>query len=123
MAITKQEIVERYPHYRLDSNQYPISRRRSHKCVEQPSDELVRTLFAPDPVTGVPRSDIAIVMSKDTSPEVSQYIRDTLMRPLPASSSCGDDADFALESVKSESESLTEYCDRLFGLVNNSNSK
>lgn len=81
-------------------------------------DDLLVTIFAPDPLTGVPRSDLGIVMSKDKSPEVAQFIRDTLMHPIPDDSVRSDDADFAISSVKDRRESITAYASRLRSLVN-----
>lgn len=82
--------------------------------VEQ--DSLISFIFAPDPSTGVPRSDLAFSMSKDTSPEVSQFIRDTLQRPIESGERT-DDPDLALDTIKSRSESLSQYADRLREIV------
>ena len=77
----------------------------------EPGDELTESIFAPDPLTGVPRSDIALMMSKDTRPEVAQYIRDTLQQPRQSIST--DDPDFALSTIKDRRESIQAYADRL----------
>ena len=82
--------------------------------VVKTGDELTETIFAPDPFTGVPRSDIALMMSKDTRPEVAQYIRDALQQPRQSIST--DDPDFALSTIKDRRESLQEYADRLRSL-------
>lgn len=92
----------------------PIFFKSSQIC----NDDILLTIFAPDPLTGVPRSDLGIVMSKDKSPEVAQYIRDTLMRPISDNSVRADDADFAISSVKDRRESITAYASRLRTLVN-----
>lgn len=83
-------------------------------------DDLYESIFAPDPFTGVPRSDISIMMSKDTRPEVAQYIRDTLMHPRSGIST--DDPDFALATVKSRQETIAQYADRLRELVSSQKS-
>lgn len=81
---------------------------------------LFDTIFAPDPVTGNPMSDLAIVMSRDARPEVAQFIRDTLMSPVSDGSSIGD-ADFALDATKSRLESIESYATRLRDIVSKYN--
>lgn len=83
-------------------------------------DDVLSTIFAPDPSTGFPRSDLHLVLSKDSAPEVSQYVRDTLMRPLSSSSSVVDDADVAIESVRLRNEDIITYGNRLREIVSRS---
>lgn len=87
--------------------------------------ELIKLIFAPDPVTGIPRSDLAVVMSKDTAPEVAQYIRDNLLTPLPDSVSAGDDPDLAIAGIKQRDVSFEDYAKGLREVAskNESNSK
>lgn len=77
-----------------------------------PTNPLITEIFAPDPVTHLPHSDLHIVMSNDSRPEVAQFIRDQLMQPL---GDCvrTDNEDDALEMVKSRHESFVEYAERL----------
>ena len=63
-------------------------------------DDIQRVIFAPDPKTGIPRSDLGIILSKDSRPEVADYIQRSLMGFLPSSPST-DSADDALVGVKS----------------------
>lgn len=82
--------------------------------------ELDQLIFAPDPVTGIPRSDLAVMMSKDIAPEVSQYIQDHLMRSHAVASSLGateEDADLALISVRAPGQSIDDYVNGLRELV------
>lgn len=75
-------------------------------------DEVGELIFAPDPRTGIPRSDLALIMSNSARPEVAEYIRQTLQRPLPDSERSVN-ADDALRFTKSPRESLESYGDRL----------
>lgn len=75
-------------------------------------DDIIGTIFAPDPVTGIPRCDLAIVMSKSSAPEIGQYIRDQLMRPVDTGLSC-DDAQLALDMTMTKKDSLDTYASRL----------
>lgn len=81
--------------------------------------EIERQIFAPDPATGKPRSDLAIVLNEHTRPEVEAYVKQRLMRPLPTSPRT-DDIDLVLDSVKSSGESFEEYANRLRELCNSS---
>lgn len=76
------------------------------------NDDILGTIFAPDPVTGIPRSDLAIVLSKCSAPEISQYIRDQLMRPVDTGVSC-DDAQLALDMTMTKKDSFESYASRL----------
>lgn len=80
-------------------------------------DEVGELIFAPDPRTGIPRSDLALIMSNSARPEVAEYIRQTLQRPLP-DSVLSEDPDEALRFVKNTRESLEAYADRLRGICN-----
>lgn len=110
---TKKSLL---PHYR---NIIPREFEVKVNEVIVETDPLLVNIFAPDPQTGVPRSDLHIVLSKDSSPEISQYIRDNLMRPNNTDSSI-DDADFAIASVKGRYETRQAFADRLRDLVQKS---
>lgn len=95
--------------------------------VEKDSDNILNLIFAPDPVSGIPRSDLAVMYSKDTAPEISQYVRDTLMQPIAPSITDENgnpvfcpDADAALDTMRNKGESFVEYAERLrsFGKSN-----
>lgn len=75
--------------------------------------EIERMLFAPDPVTGIPRSDIAAIMSKDLSPEIRDYINNVVMHNGNPNPSPAPDADMALVSIKDRRESVVHYAERL----------
>lgn len=75
-------------------------------------DDIIGTIFAPDPVTGIPRCDLAIVMSKSSAPEIGQYIRDQLMRPIDNGVST-DDAQLALDMTMTKMDSFEAYAARL----------
>lgn len=84
--------------------------------LSNPSSEaasLERYIFAPDPETGIPRSDLAIVYSHDADPQISQYIQDTLLKPHPQSGTKFDNPDDALSMMKDRNESYAQYSARL----------
>lgn len=114
--------INLFPEFINVSDEQLTPVKRTYDNVALPGDDLLLTIFAPDPLTGVPRSDLGIVMSKDKSPEVAQYIRDNLMHPVTDNSVPLDDADFAIQSIKDRRESLNQYALRLRQLVNSNDS-
>lgn len=80
-------------------------------------DPVISEIFAPDPVTGQPRSDCYYVLSKDKNPVISQYIQDVLMQSHSNMSPQLETADDALLTVKTESVSLDDYKKQLHSLI------
>lgn len=86
-------------------------------------DEVITQIFAPNPVTGIPRSDLGLLLSKDTRPEVSQYIRQSLLR-VSKSPTTLPSADMALDCAPQFGESIDTYVKRLRELTHpNTSSK
>lgn len=75
-------------------------------------DPALAVVFAPDPVTGLPNSDIAQFVNPSTSPEVSAYIKNRLMIENPSSPRTSN-SDDAFKSIPHIGESLTEYGSRM----------
>ena len=78
-------------------------------------DAVLKLIFAPDPQTGIPRSDLGLLLDKQTEPEVAAYIRENLARPLLSSTGVPD-ADTALEMARDYGESFEAYANRLRSL-------
>lgn len=100
------------------------AKKDDHTLFDGVTDDVMREIFAPDPITGFPRSDLALMLSKDTAPEISQYIRDNIMTGAgtqTASFGSDDDAaNMALEMTKTRYESVRAYSDRLRSIVEKS---
>lgn len=114
-----------FDEYKTLSKERPVKVRFSRACLNRGAagsdmSPLMQQIFAPDPITGIPSSDLAFVLSKDAAPEVSQYIRDNLLRPIGSVSSC-DDADAALDMTKMRRETGVEYADRIRSYIENFN--
>lgn len=93
-------------HNFLDDNQ---------SCDLKDDNPLNGVIFQPDPETGLPRSDLQIIMSKDSNPEVSQYIRDNL---LSAHNSGGTlDVDEALVTTRTQAQSLQSLKSDIVGFI------
>lgn len=79
-------------------------------------DTIQSYIFAPDKKTGIPRSDLAILYSNDTSQEVAEYIKRNLLRPVPSHSST-DDPDLAIATMRRRGETVEDYGERLRDVV------
>lgn len=83
-----------------------------HEVVEE-TDPILDVIYAPDPTTGIPRSDLAITMSRDCSSEVAAYIRDKLQKEHVDNSTRFDSADDAIAMARKHGESIESYAERL----------
>lgn len=86
---------------------------------ETDEDSLLLSIFAPDPFTGFPRSDLFFEFSNSQSDEVRAYIHNNLMKENIAGISL-DSADEALEFTKTRLTSLQEYTENLKKIIQNS---
>lgn len=75
-------------------------------------DKMMMEIFAPDPITGKPRSDLHFIYSKDSNPIVQEYIKNTLCQAHESETSF-DNPDDALELMKSRLETNQQYVQRL----------
>lgn len=87
--------------------------------VDKSNDEMTKLIFAPDPITGNPSSDIGLLMSKQAEPAVAEYIRTHLATPVQevAGASTPDEAE-ACSPHRGESRSA--YISRLRDIVRSS---
>lgn len=76
------------------------------------NDEMFRAVFAPDPVTGLPMSDVRLLVNKDTNPQVQQFIRNHLMDNKFESPRAGT-PEQAQSAIRRYGETITAYSDRL----------
>lgn len=70
--------------------------------------ELFSFIYAPDPMTKLPTGDLQMFMSKDTNPEIRDFIQRNLMQPTstpPTDVKLSDDDIKALSRAPGESRS------------------
>ena len=84
-------------------------------------DPIINSIFAVDPLTGKPSSDLSMVYSSNTPEDVKQYIRSQLA-VSQKQISVAPDAETSEISVKRAFETREEYFDRIREFVK-SNSK
>lgn len=70
-------------------------------------NKVIVDMFAPDKDTGLPCSDVHIMLQGSLAPELSEFVRRNLMQPMPESSA--PDADTALALVRGKNESVSSY--------------
>lgn len=81
-------------------------------------DKLITEIFAPDPITLNPRSDLHFMYSRDSSPVVADFISKTLANAR-SSESGTEDPDVAIEFAQRRRETSIEYANRLFDFFEN----
>lgn len=93
------------------------------RTVEQdlgvPVDDLMMQIFAPDPITGNPGSDIALLV-KGENAELNEYIRTHLMnvnREKAMMGSSDEDGEAALDALPRLSDDVDTYYKRLAELA------
>lgn len=75
-------------------------------------NSLFDDIFAPDPVTGNPNSDLFIRLQGD--PTMREYIDRYLSNPVPSVAKIDEEnKDLALNLVKSKYESASQYIERI----------
>lgn len=88
-----------------------------------PIDDLTRQIFAPDPLTGNPTSDLSLIV-KGENLELNEYIRTHLMKPVGSNSLLGssdEDGVAALDALPRLDDEDNEYFDRLVQLASVNN--
>lgn len=92
-------------------------------------DFVLDEIFAPDPVSGLPRGDIQYYLSSDGNPEVKAWLERNLLAPRAksvGSSIEGVTDDLIHEMNRGSDESFEDYVSRLGSIrdeaLNNSNS-
>lgn len=119
MSKYKNPAILLFPEYRdmsLDDINNPVEPFIEEVQENKETKKLKSIVYAINPVTGHPSSDIATVMSKDTNPEVARYIRDNLLQSRTDSPGTLD-ADEALASVKTQAMSTDEYQSQLLRFI------
>lgn len=85
--------------------------------VETQENALIMSIFAPDEVTGLPRSDIQMFINKNTDPQLAEFIKNNLLVPLPQSG--GTDADTAMSTIADRHMDAETYVNKLKDFVKN----
>lgn len=83
------------------------------------NEVLLDSIFAVDPRTGFPTSDITAFLSDKVSPEVKMFIQSQLLKPNRVVGASSDlDEDTLAMLSRGHNESLDSYKDRLLDFIN-----
>lgn len=98
-------------------------KKETEPFIESSEDSLLKGIYVPDSITGLPQSDISVFMSKNTSPEVREFIRQQVMSPNGVSPDASVqysslDDDVIVQLTRNQSESLDDYRNRVVSFVN-----
>ena len=93
-----------------------VKDRHEPEASNKEGEPILDVIFAPDPRTGFPRSDLMYIMSRDARPEVANFIRDTLMQQ-GGQVSGSQDPDSAIDLVKDRRESFEQYSERIKSII------
>lgn len=80
------------------------------------ADLILQQIYAPDPVTRLPCSDITCFLSSDTPVEVRNFIEQNLMKPMTAEQvgiSADVDSDTIAELTRGVNEDAHVYAERV----------
>lgn len=91
--------------------------------VNIPTDDLMREIFAPDPIIGNPTSDLSLII-KGENLELNEYIRSHLMHPVGSKALLGssdEDGEAALDALPRLDDGENEYYERLVQLASVTN--
>lgn len=76
------------------------------------NDEMLSVLYAPDPVTGLPCSNAALLYKDKDKPEVQEYIQKRLFQ-VRQSVAGAESADDAISAIRGYHEDLASFGSRL----------
>lgn len=76
------------------------------------NDEMLSVLYAPDPVTGLPSSNAALLYKDKDKPEVQEYIQKRLFQ-VRQSVAGAESADDAIQAIRGYHEDLASFGTRL----------
>lgn len=85
---------------------------------KQEKDPILNSIYAVDPLTGKPASDLSVVYSSNTPEDVRQYIR-TQLAVAQNSLKSAPDLETSEVSVKRAFETRQQYIDRITEFVQN----
>lgn len=101
----------------IDFDKEENSIKRSFALPSEPikvgNDNLLRIIFAPDELTGLPRGDYAIFLSDKTTPEVRSYIQTNLLSEHVIDNIPSEKDSDILPFIREKNETREEYLSRI----------
>lgn len=75
-------------------------------------DEMMSLVYAPDPITGIPSNDIAMMLKNRDNPDVQRYIQQRL-QVARESYKGAENPDDALTAIRAYKEDVVAYAKRM----------
>lgn len=81
-------------------------------------NQLLDVIYAPDPLTGLPQSDVAVYLSDKVDPAIREFVASQLMSPNPNPQGVDDaNSDILFDLVRQDGESVADYAVRVREIV------
>ena len=81
-------------------------------------NQLLDVIYAPDPFTRLPQSDVAVYISDKVDPAIREFVASQLMTPNPDFKGVDDtNSDILFDLVRQDGESTADYAVRINNLI------
>lgn len=82
------------------------------------ASQLLDVIYAPDPFTGLPQSDIAVYLSDKVDPAIREFVASQLMTPNPNPQGVDDvNSDLLFDLIRQDDESVSDYAVRVNEMI------
>lgn len=80
--------------------------------------QLLDVIYAPDPFTRLPQSDVAVYLSDKVDPSIREFVASQLMTPNPDVKGVDDvNSDILFDLIRQDGESTVDYAVRINNLI------
>lgn len=85
-------------------------------------NQLLDVIYAPDPFTRLPQSDVAVYLSDKVDPAIREFVASQLMTPHPDVKGVDDaNSDILFDLVRQDGESTVDYANRINQIIASDN--
>lgn len=81
-------------------------------------NQVLDVIYAPDPFTRLPQSDVAVYLSDKVDPAIREFVATQLLTPNPDVKGVDDaNSDILYDLIRGDDESVADYAVRIKGIV------
>lgn len=85
-------------------------------------NQLLDVIYAPDPFTRLPQSDVAVYLSDKVDPSIREFVASQLMTPNPEVKGVDDvNSEILFDLVRQDGESTLDYANRINQIIASDN--
>lgn len=109
------------------ANSFPAFRLIGSPCVvdveeieekQSADNQVLDVIYAPDPFTRLPQSDVAVYLSDKVDPSIREFVASQLLTPNPEVKGVDDaNSDILFDLVRQDGESVQDYAVRIRDIV------